>query len=134
MQVLTPKQRVQRLAAVAWQVAAKVERANAAAMRFHSSKRATQRIPFRAELQIVSPALPAGEVPVADDPRLQTAWCVDLSQGGVGFVSNEQFSGPTIQVGIPLADGGVKWVMGVIRRMVEVPDDDFYEYGVALKR
>lgn len=66
-----------------------------------------------------------------DNTPCHVGWAYSLSQGGIGFISTVNFLLPYLGVGIPLPDGSVRWVTGMIVRQREIPQERFIDYGVA---
>jgi hypothetical protein len=62
---------------------------------------------------------------------LPVGWTYSLSQGGAGFVSLEEIPQEPVLVGLHMPNGTVKWLPGNVVRRREIPEEAFWEYGVA---
>ena len=72
-----------------------------------------------------------GQMPPADGAGCSVGWSYSLSQGGIGFISQESFDSPALWVGVHLPDGTVRWLLGKIVRRRDIPDETYLDYGVA---
>lgn len=77
--------------------------------------------------------LPTSECPEPseDHPTTFQAWTYNLSQGGMGFVSPAPIVDDQVSVGLKLPTGAVRWMTGRIVRSRQIPEEEFFDYGVA---
>ncbi|MBA4030406.1 MAG: hypothetical protein C0478_05880 [Planctomyces sp.] len=80
--------------------------------------------------------VPTPEHPFAscDHPTACSAVAFNISQGGVGLVSSQEFSHPTVQIGLKLPDGSYRWKEGRVVRVREIPGESFVEYGISFRK
>jgi hypothetical protein len=79
--------------------------------------------------------LPTAEAPDVgeDHPSTFQAWAYNVSQGGIGFVAPRRILDNHLAVGLRLPNGRVRWMRGRIVRMRPIPNEDFFDYGVAFE-
>jgi hypothetical protein len=92
--------------------------------------RKSARKPYQGCLSIFLPS-PQQPDPPPQGPGTFTAWSYSLSQGGVGFVTPNDFDEQVIVVGIHLPNGSTRWLRGDVVRKRQFPGEEFFDYGVA---
>lgn len=113
-----------------------VEMLNAAEARTESMyKRARKhdRKEFQGRIYIFVPTAVSAE-PSEDCPTTLPAWAYNLSQGGVGFVAPNEIAQKSVAIGLKRPDGAIRWMTGRIVRSRPIPNEDFFDYGVAFQR
>jgi len=107
-----------------------LDRCNARTEQHYSRIRRHERKPYRGQVSVYVPTPEQSDPP--DNRRgVFTAWCYSLSQGGMGFISPNSIELDIVVVGIHLPDGQTRWFRGNVVRKREIPNEEFFDYGVA---
>lgn len=96
----------------------------------YSRQRQHERKTYRGPLSLFVPTTDS-ESPPHDLSGCVEGWSYSLSQGGVGLIARENIESPTMWVGVHLPHGSVRWLHGKIVRRRAIPDEQYFEYGVA---
>ena len=92
-----------------------------------SGKRRHARRPFRGTATIRMPA--AGE----NRPAEFRVWTRSISESGLSFICPWQIAEPWVLVGLETAPGRPVWFFADIVRRKEVPEENFWDHGVAFR-
>jgi hypothetical protein len=95
----------------------------------YKSRRRHHRRRFQGAVQVCQPtaAFPA---PSGTHPTVFAAWAYNLSATGIGFVAPLPLADKSVAIGLRLPDGNVRWMPGRIVRSRQVPQEEFFDYGV----
>ncbi len=88
------------------------------------------RKPFRGIVSIFCSEI-GNRTPPQDHQELPIGWTYSLSQGGVGLVSLEAAEFDDVSIGLHLPGGKIRWIPGRIVRRRKIPEERFFDYGVA---
>lgn len=103
---------------------------NRAEARFKSRRR-TDRLQFQGPVQI---SLPSENNSADENAASITAWAYNLSPAGIGFVAPRQLRQQSVVIGLKLADGRLKRMLGRVVRMRQIPEEEFFDYGVVFEK
>jgi hypothetical protein len=109
-----------------------LDRCNARTEQHYSRVRRHERKPYRGAVSVYVPTAQQPE-PMPGIEGVFTAWSYSLSQGGMGFVSPNFIELHNVVVGIHLPDGQTRWFHGDVVRRRQIPNEEFYDYGVAFQ-
>ncbi|QDT63185.1 PilZ domain-containing protein [Calycomorphotria hydatis] len=73
--------------------------------------------------------------PTEDNPLPVKArvWTRSISESGLSFICPAHITDDKIIIGLDLPNGKVSWLHAEIRRRKEIPNEQFWEYGVAFR-
>lgn len=91
------------------------------------------RLEFQGQILIYMAAM-NGPPPNEDHPSTFPAWAYSISSGGIGFLTPESISTKTISVGLKRPDGSIRWMNGIIVRVRQIPNEEFFDYGLAFQK
>lgn len=97
-----------------------------------SGQRGFQRKQFRGHATIVFPD-PSNPVFSLKDCNSCKVWARSISAGGMSFIYPKEFKPRKIIVGLELGGAELVWFQAEIVRVKEVPEEDFWAYGVAFR-
>jgi hypothetical protein len=107
-----------------------LERSTLRTDQHYSRVRRHERKTFRGVLSLFVPT-PEITDPEQPEAEICTVWSYSLSQGGVGFIAPQQLAAEEVSIGIHLPAGRTRWLRGRVVRCREIPDEQFFDYGVA---
>ncbi len=98
----------------------------------YSQQRGHARKAFRGQATIVFPD-PENPVLTFDDTNSCKVWARSISAGGMSFIYPKELGKKKIIVGLELPGADPIWFHAEIVRVKQVPEEDFWVYGVAFR-